>query len=153
MLYKISHPIFVIRYLIQFYGLGLRIWCLTPLSTLFQLYRDGQFYWWRKPEYSEKTNRPVASKWKTLSHNVVHLAMRGIRVNILLWWWALIAQVVVNQTTIRSRPWRPLVWVYEISDQSYKIPLKYCKIYYIQYTYKCTLSENIKFICTSFRNK
>jgi hypothetical protein len=40
-----------IEWQIDWFGL----WCFTPLSTFFQLYRGGQFYLWRKQEDPAKT--------------------------------------------------------------------------------------------------
>jgi hypothetical protein len=46
---------------------------------MFQLYHGGQLYWWRKPEYPEKTTdlAQIIDNFYRLMLYQVHLAMIG----------------------------------------------------------------------------
>jgi hypothetical protein len=41
---------------IEYWGLGVKRMAFNATSTIFHLYPGCQFYWWWKPEYSEKSN-------------------------------------------------------------------------------------------------
>jgi len=70
-------------YLLENTKQGLELSCLTPLSTICQLYRGGQFYCWTKQEHLEKTTdlSQITDKLDHIMLYQVHLAMHRVGTN------------------------------------------------------------------------
>ena len=46
---------------VHWFAMGLWVMMFNATSTILQLYRGGQFYWWRKPRVPGENHQPAAS--------------------------------------------------------------------------------------------
>jgi len=85
-----------------------RVMVFNATSTIFKLYRGGQFYWWRKLEYAVKTTdlRQIIDKLYRIQLYPVHFTKSEIWTHNFSDDKQLLAWVILNPITIRPWPQR-----------------------------------------------
>ena len=99
--------------------------CLMALTTIFQLYRGSQFYWWRKPEYLQM----IRQIYHVMLYRV-HLAMSEMQTHDLSETWYIIAHLPKSYVTAELQSCPHFSFYCEPQSQSV-IYIGYCKTVHI----------------------
>ena len=96
LLYAVLHTLICRSYIFFCAGHIYWLWCLTPLSAIFQLYRGSQYYWWKQPEIIN-----VYYKIKLFFSHIAYTSMQNMSTNIIPWkikkktLWKIVINIII----------------------------------------------------------
>ena len=111
---------------------GLALWCLRPLSIIFQPYRGCKLFLVGITGVPVENHRPAASHWQTLSHNVISSTPRLIGIR-------------TQSTTGYSRiNIQPVQFIYKYIDKLWLTCLWICVLWLLSLEACCVLNSTMR---------